>query len=56
VLPPYFFEPPGTRLRANVTGSYRLGRNLNFNITYAGVRHTDGRNTYDVKAETRAIF
>ena len=56
VLPPYFFEPPGTRLRANVTGSYRLGRNLNLNITYSSVRHTDGRYTYDVKAETRAIF
>jgi len=56
IPPPYFFEPPGTRLRANVTGSYRLGRNLNFNITYSSVRHTDGRFTYDVKAETRAIF
>jgi len=56
VPPPYFFDAPGTRLQANVTGSYRLGRNLNLNITYAGVRQTDGRNSYDVKAETRAIF
>jgi hypothetical protein len=56
MLPPYFFDAPGTRLRADVTGSYRLGRNLNLNITYSGTRQTDGRSTYDVKAETRAIF
>jgi hypothetical protein len=56
VLPPFFFEPPGTRTRATVTGSYRLGQYLNLNLTYNGVRNTDGRTTYDVKAETRAIF
>jgi hypothetical protein len=55
-LPPFFFDPPGTRTTASLTGSYRLGQNLNLNLTYVGVRQTDGRSTYDVKAETRAIF
>ena len=55
-LPPFFFDPAGTQVRANVTASYRLGRNLNLNMTYSSLRNTDGRTTYDVKAETRAIF
>jgi hypothetical protein len=56
VLAPFSFEAPGTRTSASLTGSYRLGQNLNLNLTYNGLRHTDGRSTYDVKAETRAIF
>ena len=55
-LPPFLFDAPGTKTTASLTGSYRLGRNLNLNLTYSGVRNTDGRSTYDVKAETRAIF
>jgi len=56
VLPPYFFDPPGTKVAATFTGSYRLGPNLNVNLTYSGLRNTDHRTTYDVKAETRALF
>jgi hypothetical protein len=55
-LPPFLFDPPGTKTTATLTGSYRLGRHLNLNLTYSGIRNTDGRSTYDVKAETRAIF
>lgn len=55
-VPPFLFEAPGTRANAALTGSYRIGRNLNLNLTYSAVRSTDGRFTYDVKAETRAIF
>jgi hypothetical protein len=56
VLPPFLFDPPGTKVTASLTASYRVGRNLNLNLTYSGVRNTNGRSTYDVKAETRAIF
>lgn len=56
VLAPFLFDAPGTRTSASLTGSYRLGQNLNLNLTYNGLRNTDGRTTYDVKAETRAIF
>ena len=56
VLAPFFFDAPGTRTTTSLTGSYRLGQNLNLNLTYSGLRYTDGRSTYDVKAETRAIF
>jgi hypothetical protein len=55
-LPPFFFEAPGTKTSASFTGSYRLGQYLNLNFTYTGLRATDGRTTWDVKAETRAIF
>ena len=55
-LPPFFFDAPGTRTSGSFTGSYRLGQNLNLNLTYSGLRNTDGRSTWDVKAETRAIF
>ncbi len=55
-LAPYFFDPPGTKTTASFLGSYRVGQYLNFNLNYSGVRGTDGRFFYDVKAETRAIF
>jgi hypothetical protein len=55
-LPPFFFDAPGTKTTGSFTGSYRLSQNLNLNLTYTGVRNTDGRSTWDVKAETRAIF
>ena len=55
-LPPYFFDAPGTRASSSLTGSYRLGQYLNLNLTYTGLRNTDGRTTWDVKAETRAVF
>jgi hypothetical protein len=56
VLAPYFFDPPGTKATISLLGSYRLGRSLQFNVTYNGIRGTDGRFNYDAKAETRAIF
>ena len=56
VLPPYFFDAPGTKISATFSGSYRLGQNLNLNLTYSGLRNTDKRTSYDVKAETRALF
>ncbi len=56
VLPPFFFDAPGTKTSGSLSGSYRLGQNLNLNLSYSGVRNTDGRSTWDVKAETRAIF
>jgi hypothetical protein len=56
VLAPYWFDPPGTKTTVSFLGSYRLGQYLNFNLNYSGVRGTDGRFFYDVKAETRAIF
>jgi hypothetical protein len=55
-LAPYFFDPPGTKTSASFLGSYRLGQSLHFDVTYAGQRNTDGRFTYDVKMETRALF
>jgi len=55
-LPPFFFDAPGTRTSTSLSGSYRLGQNLNLNLTYTGLRNTDGRSTWDLKAETRAIF
>ena len=55
-LAPYFFDPPGTKTSVSLLGSYRLGRSLQFNVNYSGIRGTDGRFTYDAKAETRAIF
>lgn len=55
-LPPFFFDAPGTKVAATFSGSYRLGQNLNLNLTYSGLRNTDKRTTYDVKAETRALF
>jgi len=55
-LPPYLFDAPGTKTTATVTGSYRLARILNLNLTATSVRNTDGRSTYDVRMETRAVF
>jgi len=55
-LAPFFFDAPGTKVVASLTGSYRLGSNLHLQLSYSGLRNTDGRSTYDVKAETRAIF
>ncbi len=55
-LAPFFFDAPGTKAVASLTGSYRLGSNLHLQLSYSGLRNTDGRSTYDVKAETRAIF
>ncbi|HZM15053.1 MAG TPA: hypothetical protein VFE28_03545 [Candidatus Krumholzibacteria bacterium] len=55
-LPPFLFDAPGTKTSATLTGSYRLARILNLNLTGTAVRNTDGRSTYDVKMETRAIF
>jgi hypothetical protein len=55
-LAPFFFDAPGTKAVASLTGSYRLGANLHLQLSYSGLRNTDGRSTYDVKAETRAIF
>jgi hypothetical protein len=55
-LPPFLFDAPGTKTTATCTGSYRLARILNLNLSATAVRNTDGRSTYDVKMETRAIF
>lgn len=55
-LPPYLFDAPGTKTTLTVTGSYRLARILNLNLTATSVRNTDGRSTYDVRMETRAVF
>jgi hypothetical protein len=49
-------RPAGNEDDGVVPRSYRLGQYLNFNLNYSGVRGTDGRFFYDVKAETRAIF
>ena len=56
VLPPYLFDAPGTRMRGSLSGTYRIARYLDLNLNCSAMKHTDGRSTYDVKAETRAIF
>ncbi len=55
-LPPFLFDAPGTKTTTTLTASYRLARILNLNLTASTLRNTDGRSTYDVRMETRAIF
>ncbi len=55
-LPPYLFDAPGTKTTMTLTASYRLARILNLNMTASALRNTDGRSTYDMRMETRAIF